>query len=188
MGPKQSCLSRDLLQHPAPYFLLREPCDLFWDLFWGVAFTWFQWRQRPQTSHIKQDTGISQKKESAIGLRTQCSQESAWPWKVWSWMLQGVTAGATFVPNIQDMGMDHGWLGNRARDFWPVRPSSVFYLISLGYNQWYMQLWIAHAILKKWTTFTITNLRIIPDRAVVIKYGLRSAERRMLAAQPVVMR
>lgn len=51
-----------------------------------------------------------------------------------------------------------------------------------------MQLWIAHAILKKWTTFTITNLRIIPDRAVVIKYGLRSAERRMLAAQPVVMR
>ena len=46
----QKCPSQVYGQHPAPYILMREPCDLFWDLFWGVALTWFQWGRHPQTS------------------------------------------------------------------------------------------------------------------------------------------
>ena len=50
-GPyKQSGPSQQSLQNPAPYILLREPCDLFRDLFVDVALTCFHWGQRPNTS------------------------------------------------------------------------------------------------------------------------------------------
>ena len=49
-GDLQRGLSQRSLQHQAQYILLREPCDLFWDLFWGVALTGTKWARLPKTS------------------------------------------------------------------------------------------------------------------------------------------
>ena len=67
----QRCPSQDCLQHPAPYNLSREPCDLFLGLVSSEGDA-----QSTTNKSLKQVTGLSQK-------------------NVLGWVLQTVLAGAS---------------------------------------------------------------------------------------------